>query len=245
MHENFFLDTEPVQTPLSCEELLVRAQALTGRTVGELARAVGVKLPTHEKNAKGFVGQLIERALGADPQAGDQPDFPQLGVELKTIPIQGNGIPKESTFCCAITMAEAASETWQTSRLKRKLSHVLWMPYQSQTQSLDTLFHNRRFFKPRLWRPSIHEWQQLQQDFEHLIGKIGAGESAQVTGYEGLVLQVRPKGRDSFARTWGPELDDGPERVLPLGFYLRPTFTALVLASSDLSVPIKPASHAY
>ena len=68
--------------PMSTAELIVRAEALAGSSIGELAEALGATIPEGRRSTKGFIGQLLEKALGADPEALDAPDFPGLGVEL-------------------------------------------------------------------------------------------------------------------------------------------------------------------
>ena len=145
--------------PRTLRELEVRAQALTGHTVGELAAALRASLPAEPQQAKGFVGMIVERALGADPRARDGPDFPALGVELKTIPIGSKGRPVESTFCCAIAMAQADIEQWESCRLRRRLSHVLWVPVQAARIAP---LPARRFGKPRLWKPGPEELEILK-----------------------------------------------------------------------------------
>ena len=71
--------------PKSLAELKIRAEALAGRSVRELATGLGFVVPEDNVRSKGFVGQLVEYALGADPSAGELPDFTGLEVELKTI----------------------------------------------------------------------------------------------------------------------------------------------------------------
>lgn len=68
---------------------------------------------------------------------------------------------------------------------------------------------------------------------------IALGRSAQIRGEMGAVLQVRPKAASGRARTM---VDDGDgvdvrAAVLPLGFYLRPQFTAAIL--SQLYAPLR------
>ena len=46
--------------------------------------------------SKGWVGQLIETMLGTDAANRSEPDFVKLGIELKTIPIDRKGRPKET-----------------------------------------------------------------------------------------------------------------------------------------------------
>src|SRR6185437_5831352 len=114
--------------PVTRRELEIRAQALAGRSVAELAAVLHVPLPPSSRHGKGFVGQLLERALGANPLAGERPDFPHLGVELKTVPVDEHDRPIESTFCCAINLLQAEFDQWETSRLRQRLGCVLWVP---------------------------------------------------------------------------------------------------------------------
>ena len=211
--------------PHSCRELELRAAALRDRTVAEVAQALHVPIPASSRQGKGFVGQLVERALGADPMAGAAPDFSTLGVELKTVPVDARGVPVETTFCCSIAMAHADQERWETSRLRRRLAHVLWMPV---TAARLASLPDRRFGAARLWQPDADEEALLRADWEDLMGAIGAGRAGTLTAREGQVLQVRPKAAHAQARTLAPAVD-GVSLTLPLGFYLRTQFTTHIL----------------
>lgn len=210
--------------PTSLDELLLRAQALAQRSIGELAAALGVVVPATPRQDKGFVGQLVEAALGADPQAGPRPDFPNLGVELKTIPITFAGVPLESTFCCSVAMQSTDSAEWENSRLRAKLQRVLWVPVLG---ARITPWAERHFGDPRLWEPSAAEWQALRADWEDLIGALADGQ--RVHAHSGAILQIRPKGRNGRVRVLAVA-NDGVAPALPVAFYLRPAFTAGVLA---------------
>lgn len=209
--------------PQTRRELELRAEALDGRNVAEVAAALAWELPVDARRAKGFVGQLVEAALGADPLAGDMPDFPGLAVELKTVPMSRKGRPAESTFCCSIAMAVADHAQWETSRLKKRLACVLWLPVQAAAVAP---LAKRRFGRARFWSPSPIQLDALRADWEDLMGAIGAGSPP--SAHEGRLLQVRPKAASSRDRTLAPGAD-GPRRSLPLGFYLRTSFVADIL----------------
>jgi DNA mismatch repair protein MutH len=213
------------QAPGCRRELEIRAAALAGRSVAEVAAALALPLPASHRRGKGFVGQLAERALGADPLAGERPDFPDLGVELKTLPVDAHGRPTESTFVCSIDMAAADTEEWERSRLRHRLACVLWLPVSAA--KLGPL-PARRFGEARLWAPRPETLVLLQADWEDLMGAIGAGRAGTLTAREGRVLQVRPKAANARVRTLAPG-PDGPQQALPLGFYLRTAFTTAVL----------------
>ncbi|MBI5508341.1 MAG: DNA mismatch repair protein MutH [Deltaproteobacteria bacterium] len=215
--------------PTTLKELEVRAAALAGHTVLALADALGVEVPRESRRAKGFVGQLAEAALGAAANAGDGPDFPALQVELKTIPLLASGRPRESTFCCSIQMARSDREEWRSSRLRRRLQQVLWLPVIGGRGTAVAL---RRFGRATLWRPTPVEEQLLCADWEDLMGRIAAGRVP--SAHHGVALQVRPKAPTRDARSLAPG-DDGPRLTLPLGFYLRASFTATILRAAPTS----------
>ena len=219
--------------PQSLSELRIRAEALTGHSIGRLAKALQMQVPQSNIRSKGFIGQLVERALGADPKAGPRPDFSGLGVELKTIPIDGEGRPTETTFCCSIKMASADQELWENSRLKLRLTRVLWVPVES---SKVAELSERRIARPVLWAPTPSQLQLLAADWEHLMGAIGSGRGGTLTAREGEVLHVRPKAANASVRRVAPG-SQGLEMTLPLGFYLRiPFTTSILLAGSNMGL---------
>ena len=84
--------------PKTTEELLSRAQVIAGLSFGDLATQLGIPVPPDLKRDKGWVGMLLETALGATAGSKAEQDFRHLGIELKTIPINAQGYPLETTF---------------------------------------------------------------------------------------------------------------------------------------------------
>ena len=223
-------DTRRQPEPSSVSELLLRAQALEGFSVQALAGQLGFIVPDNNVRSKGFVGQLVERALGADPKAGELPDFPGLGVELKTIPVREDGRPSESTFVCSIHMESADRDEWETSRLYNRLKNVLFLPIDS---SKIAPLPERRFGRAILWQPQEAEWRVLHDDWEDLMGAIGSGRGGNLSAREGVALQVRPKASDASVRTMAPGAQ-GLQMSLPLGFYMRAHMTQNILTSGHI-----------
>ena len=218
---------EPRRPPPSCEaELRVRAEALAGHALGEIADALGWRGEGAGAHAKGKIGDLLERALGATGGSGATHDFPDLGIELKSVPVDEAGLPRESTYVCTLPFAEIDAADWATSWVKRKLARVLWLPV--VTGDLAE-WRSRRVGTPLLWSPTPAQEAVLRADFEDAVGLIGAGGIEEVTAHAGRWLQVRPKAADSRARAvaWGPEGE--PVAAVPRGFYLRRRFTAAIL----------------
>lgn len=218
--------TERAEAPASIDELLVRARSLSGRTLGELARQQGLAAPPDLRRAKGFVGELIERVLGASAGSRAQPDFEALGVELKTLPVDPTGKPLESTFVCSIPLTEIGEVEWASSRVRRKLSRVLWVPVEGMREKP---VPERRIGEPLLWSLDPESEAALRFDWEELAGLIGRGDVESISGELGRCLQIRPKARDGSARRRGFDVDGAPFQALPRGFYLRASFTRAIL----------------
>jgi len=215
--------TESVRPPRDLDELRMRARGLAGCTLGEL-RARADPAAADRASGKGKVGQLIERALGASAGSRPIPDFPELGVELKTIPIDAEGKPRESTFVCTLSLADADRIEWVTSPVRGKLAHVLWVPVLEGEQA--------RVGTPFFWRPNRDQEAALRADFEEIVGLIAIGHVEQLTAHTGRFLQARPKAAHGAVRTRAYGADDEPLEILPRGFYLRTVFTQQLLRDS-------------
>ena len=210
--------------PQSEAELLARAEDLGGRTIVELAAQLEIELPPDPARAKGFVGQLVERALGGACTTASAPDFPGLGVELKTLPIDREGRVKESTFVCTAPLAAADEAVWEHSRVRAKLARVLFL-----TVERDAAPGARRFGAAFLWSPDATQEAALRADWEELMGRIGAGDVEALDARRGVHLQLRPKGANARARALGFDADGAPFWAPKRAFYLRSRFTRSIL----------------
>jgi DNA mismatch repair protein MutH len=208
------------------DELMARASALAGLCLGELAARESVAVPLDLRRAKGFVGSLVERVLGATAGSRALPDFPALGIELKTLPVDRTGTPVESTFVCSIPIAEIGEVEWSDSRVRRKLAKVLWVPVEGERE---LPVSERRIGQPLLYRITPEDEAALRADWEELAGYIGRGHVESLTGRLGRFLQIRPKAAHSRVRRIGIDADGAPFLALPRGFYLRPSFTRALL----------------
>ncbi len=117
----------PSTPPHSPDDLLARCHAIAGLTLGELAEMANVAIPANLQRHKGWPGMLIEKWLGASAGSKPQQDFPELGIELKTIPIDGQFAPLETTYVCFAPLLMPPGITWETSNVRNKLQQVLWL----------------------------------------------------------------------------------------------------------------------
>ena len=212
--------------PQTLEQLLSQAQSIAGLTFGELADELHIPVPPDLKRDKGWVGILLERALGATAGSKAEQDFSHLGVELKTLPINAEGYPLETTFVSLAPLVQNSGVKWENSHVRHKLSCVLWMPIEG---SRHIPLRERHIGAPILWKPTAEQERQLKQDWEELMDLIVLGKLDQITARIGEVMQLRPKGANSRAVTKGIGKNGEIIDTLPLGFYLRKEFTAQIL----------------
>lgn len=208
--------------PENENELIVRAQALAGLTLGQIASQKNIQVPKNLNKEKGWIGLLLEQVLGASAGSKPIPDFPHLGIELKSLPIDRYGKPLETTFVCVAPLVGLVGATWQNSHIKNKLKKVLWVPVISERE---IPIAERMIGTPFLWSPSQEEEQLLSQDWQELIDMIVLGEVENIHGKYGQVLQLRPKAANSQAKTKAFNKNGKPFMTLPRGFYLKTTFT--------------------
>lgn len=212
--------------PQTLEQLLSQAQSIAGLTFGELADELYIPVPPDLKRDKGWVGMLLERALGATAGSKAEQDFSHLGVELKTLPINAEGYPLETTFVSLAPLVQNSGVKWENSHVRHKLSCVLWMPIEG---SRHIPLRERHIGAPIFWKPTAEQERQLKQDWEELMDLIVLGKLEQITARIGEVMQLRPKGANSRAVTKGIGKNGEIIDTLPLGFYLRKEFTAQIL----------------
>ena len=219
-----------IEPPCSEEALLHRADQLAGRNLGSIADDLGQPWPRSSVHGKGWPGQIIERALGADADSRPLPDFISLGIELKTIPVSATGQPLESTYVCKVAMDGSDSLHFEHSHLWRKLRRILWVPILIPHEGAAVA--KRLVGAPTLWSPTSDQQRTLRNDWEEISGLIACGQGHCVTAHYGTVLQIRPKGANAADRVKGITTDGSRRSVSPRAFYLRPSFTASVLAAA-------------
>ncbi len=214
--------------PRSENELLDCAAALAGRTLGEVARCHAIAVPRNLKRAKGWVGELLETALGATAGSRPVPDFESIGVELKSVPLNSQHLPQESTFVSSAPLINTVGLQWSTSTVKAKLNRVLWVPIEAAHEIPVAI---RRIGRPILWSPSSEDSAILQADWEEHIERIALGNLDEHGAQLGTYLQIRPKAINKRDRTLAVSHTGEQIALLPRGFYLRTSFTRKIISA--------------
>jgi DNA mismatch repair protein MutH len=218
-----------LSAPKSEADLLDRCQVIEGLTLGQLASQLGLTIPSNPLHRKGWAGMAIEYALGANAGNKAGPDFTELGIELKSLPINHLGRPAESTFVTTIPLLTIHQQTWETSQCLAKLRRVLWLPVEDDQH---ISYGHRRIGRSMLWSPSAEQNAVLANDWSELTLLISTGMLADIDASMGDYLQVRPKAAHARSLCYGFDEQGHKVLTLPRGFYLRSSFTARILAET-------------
>ena len=209
--------------PNSVDTLIQRAQQLAGLSFLDLAKLTHSPCPPSLHHAKGWLGQILERVLGADAANLACPDFAALQIELKTLPISSIGLIKESTY---VTYAPIpfTEQNWENSTVFHKMKKVLWVPYLAEGD-----VPKRTLAMPFLWHMPKSIESILKEDWEELTERLRLHHFESLNGKLGKYLHIRPKAPNS--KTWITLLNHSgePIKVVPKGFYLRSQCTQKIL----------------
>lgn len=210
--------------PDTVDELIACANQLAGKTLGNIAETQGIDCPHDLTQQKGWVGQLIERALGATNTNSADADFAHLGIELKTLPLNHLHQAKESTFIC--TAKSPFSTKFEDSLFWKKCQRILWLPVEAES---DLPLATRQIGRAILWQPNTEQTRILKQDWHELTEKLTLGHYADLSAKYGTYLQCRPKAAHS--RVIRQHLNDEGDiaSMIPRGFYLRTLLTNQVI----------------
>lgn len=208
-------------------ELLNKAYDLEGLTFLQLARILNLDLPQDTRHAKGWLGQSIERYLGASAGSKAMPDFPNLGIELKTLPLSVKSKVLESTYVTTLPLMPEPPLTFEASVCYQKLKKVLWLPIEGDKE---IFFANRRIGKAILWEPSPLQHAQLKADWLLIMDLILTAKIEELDARYGEILHIRPKAAHSKVSTIAIGENQDVIRTMPRGFYLRSSFTQSILA---------------
>ena len=211
--------------PRTESELIERASSIVGLTLAKLASNAGISLIDVLRD-KGWVGRLVEWYLGVVSRNNPQQDFAELGIEVKTVPVSYTGKTLEATSVCTAPLTGVDGLTWENSRVRNKLSRVLWIPVEGDRA---IPVKERKIGPPLTWSPSDQEDRWLHEDWEELMELIVLGKVERITARHGQYLQLKPKAANSQVRTDAYSHQGRPMKAIPRGFYLRSQFTSYIL----------------
>lgn len=224
-----------IEPPATIDELLKRCSKIEGLSFGQLSQRLGQTIPDKQNHRKGWAGGLIELALGTDASTKAAPDFTDLAIELKTVPLNHQLKPCESTYVTTVPLLKLSSATWQTSVVCQKLTTVLWVPVEGDKS---IAYHQRRIGKAQLHSPDESLLGKIKQDWLELTELILLGKLETINASIGQYLHIRPKAANGKVLCDAYGVEGQKIKTLPRGYYLRPQYTAKILVNDGPSITI-------
>ncbi|WP_168892811.1 MutH/Sau3AI family endonuclease [Enterobacteriaceae endosymbiont of Plateumaris pusilla] len=205
--------------------LLLRASLITGHYLINIAKWLNYNIPINLNKDKGWIGKLIELYLLGNKQKNTfNQDIPQIGIEIKTIPIDEKGNTINDTFICSFPLINKKVFIWNKSKLYKKLSKILWIPI--ITKSKNTPLSMRVIGKPIIWKPSKKDYKKLYNDWIGLITLFISGNIENINYYNGTILVVKTKSKkNKLIKTINK--DNNIILTKSRAFYLKKNFTKL------------------
>ena len=115
----------------SSDSIIQYTKLLKGKTLKE---SCGLEIEKHGYKGKGNFGQILEKFyFGYEPNSNAEPDFKEVGMELKSSPLKtlknGEFRSKERLVLNIINYLEVHKEDFETSSFWKKNAHLLLVFY--------------------------------------------------------------------------------------------------------------------
>ncbi len=148
------------------------------------------------KRVKGKFGQYLERYyFGIENNSASEPDFKEVGLELKSNPLRqnkrGSLSAKERVVLNIINYEDIINETWENSHFLSKNELILFVMYlyDEEKNFLDFII---KYVK--LWRISGEDREIIRQDWEAIVQKIRDGKAHELSEGDTFYLGACRKG---------------------------------------------------
>ena len=179
--------------PANRKSIVEYAQKLVGRTLRD---SCDVDSFSSKKGNKGKLGQAIEYCyFEYEPNSAQEPDFPEVGLELKTNPVKRKKdktlSAKERLVLTMIDYCALVHETWESSTVLSKMGGMLLITFLHEPEK-DEFDYEFEF----VGTPSIlpEDMAVIRDDWETIVAKVKAGLAHEISGGDTNYLEPCTKG---------------------------------------------------
>ena len=174
------------------------AKRLEGHSLREMTQQ-NTEMDAPKAGNKGGLGQAVEYYyFQYEPNSNQEPDFPEVGMELKTTPIKRNKnktiSAKERLVITMINYCDIVKEEWKTSTCREKLDNVLLISYLHEPE--------KSIFDYEIEFVDIQDFPEgdmavIRDDWHAIVDKIRAGKAHELSGGDTHYLEACTKGSSS------------------------------------------------
>ena len=167
-----------------------------GKTIGQIKDELSIE---RSKMVKGASGLIVEKLLGFENNNHDSADIPEIGCEIKILPLQKNRDgtikAKEPTAIQMINYIEVAKETWETAKLRGKIALTFWVVYLAKTSGKAMEQNDYVIVDYFLDHPNDVQNGIFRKDWENIQEYIKTGRADQLSCSMGEYLEPKTKGK--------------------------------------------------
>ena len=187
----------------SVDSIMVYAERLEGHTLREMTDAAELQSPNRRRGA--FGNAVEQYYFKYKPNSSQEPDFPEVGIELKTTPLKrdksGRYVAKERLVVNMIDYDTVVNEDFERSHFMQKASRVLLISYLWE-KDVDPLDY--KIVLVDLWEIPEVDLVQMKLDWETVVDKVRAGHAEDISGSDTVYLEASTKAADSSKRRTQP-----------------------------------------
>ncbi|MDE6652519.1 MAG: hypothetical protein K2K08_08995 [Paramuribaculum sp.] len=198
-----------------------------GKTIGEIKESLFIG--DKGKMKKGASGLIVENLLGIENNNRDEADIPQIGCEIKILPLQknrdGSVKAKEPTAIQMINYCEVAKETWETAKLRSKINLTFWVVYLAKVNGVSKPQDDYVIVDYFLDHPSDVLYGVFKTDWEEIQAYIQRGDADKLSCSMGVYLEPKTKGANNHDKTDAPDGKGGLIRARRRAFYYKKNYT--------------------
>tara|TARA_Y100000310_G_scaffold343193_1_gene449737 strand:- start:6764 stop:7504 length:741 start_codon:yes stop_codon:yes gene_type:complete len=182
--------------------LLEKAKWLEGKTLVEVGEEIKKFDPSSRVFTKGHVGTIIEKGFFGIKQNSDaNPDIKHLGVEIKTCPLKYNksrtkiSVKEPLSLNIINYKNEVENDSLIDSSIYKKNKKILFIVYLHDLKKKRSEY---KILKVFLWKLTEKVIEELEPDYNLIIGKIRQGKAHEIHQEEHKFLTLCPKHNGKF-----------------------------------------------
>lgn len=208
-----------------------------GKTIGQIKDELSIE---RSKMVKGASGLIVEKLLGFENNNLDSADIPEIGCEIKILPLQKNRDgtikAKEPTAIQMINYIEVAKETWETAKLRGKIALTFWVVYLAKTSGKAMEQNDYVIVDYFLDHPNDVQNGIFRKDWENIQEYIKTGRADQLSCSMGEYLEPKTKGKNNQDKTDAPDGKGGKLKARRRAFYYKKNYTnTAIIPNLDLT----------
>ncbi|MBO5085995.1 MAG: hypothetical protein J6B65_02020 [Paludibacteraceae bacterium] len=210
-----------------------------GKTIRQIKEELFIKDKCKMK--KGASGLIVENLLGVENNNRDEADLPEIGCEIKILPLQinrnGDIKAKEPTAIQMINYCQVAEEIWETAKLRTKINITFWVVYLAKENGKALNQDDYIIVDYFLDHPNATQLEVFKKDWEEIQQYIIKGDADKLSCSMGVFIEPKTKGANNQDKTDAPDGKGGLIKVRRRAFYYKKNYTnTQIIPNLDLSV---------